>query len=82
MKKVKNSKRSEREACLTTYVSREDHELLKLLVNLRNTNVAQFLKEYISGELDKNRENLELIKMAIDDINSKENNIVAINKIA
>lgn len=81
-------KKAGRNECYTkgahvgTNIPEEEHELLKLLVRLRGTNVSQFLKEHIFNELDKNRSNLELIKAAIDDINSNGTNIVAINKIA
>lgn len=71
VKKTKNRRCHEDTKHVGTYIANEDHEFLKLLVDLRNTNVSQFLKDHIYSELDKNRENLELIQMAIAEINSR-----------
>lgn len=67
---------------VATWIPKEDHELLKLLVDLKGITMSRFLKEYVYEELDKNRENLELIKKAIDDIKARDNTVVGISRIA
>ena len=64
----------------TTNISRKDYELLRLLCELRDTNVSQFLKKYIYSELEKNRDNLELIQNAIQRINETEPTVIPIAK--
>ena len=64
----------------TTNITNKDHELLKLLCELRGTNINQFLKKYILSELEKNRENLELIRDTIRKINETESTVIPIAK--
>lgn len=64
----------------TANISRKDHELLVLLCELRGTNISQFLKKYIYSELEKNRDNLELIQNTIRKINETESTVIPIAK--
>ena len=57
---------------IATWLPNEDYELLKLLLNLRGINVSQFLRNYVCEELEKNRENLEMIQSAVAAIKSRE----------
>ncbi len=73
VKKTKNRNVwHEKNQNIATWLPNEDYELLKLLLNLRGINVSQFLRNYVCEELEKNRENLEMIQSAVAAIKSRE----------
>ena len=82
IKKTTTKKSRTNSMSIGTWIPKEEYELLKLLLDLRGITTSQFLREYTYKELDKNRENLEVVKKAIDDIKAQSNIVVGIPKIA